>query len=977
MFSCKTRYACGRSQQQHSDSDEDGSYGFGTVGNKTRAAVTAVGRGQSSSSSSYSDEGDYHIYGNLTFGYKPILKTRLSSAASSVRRRAPVKRTVSFSGVHRSPPSPPSPMRRRSSFRPPPPCYSVAVRRASSFSTTRRNVAQMIAQRQRMPLPGEHVFTPPLPRPNERVFPSPPSNQRVFTLPPSLPDERRVIVNGEIVPQTILHTSRVVVDVHKTTDRSETPLTVIEPTSLDKSPSKPIDNVILKAPNATDIAGQRMDSYRFSMANLEDTQDVDLDAVLGELCALESQYQSTNSLLDSEKIDYNSINRMLSNSNQTGTVRTDSPDNDSAFSDCVSLLSSSESSASSGTTNHSAGNKESSKAEKIRLALQKMKEASVKKLFIKVFNDDGGAKSLLVDEGMRCSYVMRLLADKHHINLGPRWGLVEHLPDLHMERVYEEHELLVDNLMLWTRDSKNRLLFVERPERTLIFENPSLFNTSNQSLNHATSNFAQEYFCNGGLPSVEGPLYIKTDSRKGWKKYHSVLRASGLYYYKDKTSRSPKDLVCLATFDVNQVYYGVGWRKKYKAPTEHCFAIKHPCLQQPKSTKYIKYVCAEDERTLQKWMSAIRIVKYGQQLLDNYESALAGGDSGDLSQTSSMSPAPPSSSGTSLRRDGSMVRGTAGRGSVGLDDDVAATAAAMMLDDTESGLSSDSGGSSSGCDVAFESDYPPCGTIKRKPPKLPLTATTRQLTCSVTETSAATAFAAATAAANQQKPVKSVKFADHHQQPYQHHQQLQYQQYQQQHHQQQYHHHMQHRRTPSLESLPPPPPELLVDHDGDVDHDDDDELINAVPPPPPKLLSPPSTAFLADLHRVVCKKWQVAQKCKLDTMATPHEVLGFRDPAHGLQVQFTDSGAAGTNNAYSREANVSNWVAEHYGPNNLYENVYPKQHPGPATCSSPPPPPPPQQLAAQHLRSTNKINKRPPPPPPPRSEKTQLTTVVS
>jgi len=439
---------------------------------------------------------------------------------------------------------------------------------------------------------------------------------------------------------------------------------------------------------------------------------------------------------------------------------------------------------------------------------------------------------------------------------------------------------------------------------------------------------------------------------------------------------------------VNQVYYGVGWRKKYKAPTEHCFAIKHPCLQQPKSTKYIKYVCAEDEWTLQKWMSAIRIVKYGQQLLDNYESALAGG--GDPSQTSSMSSsAPPPSSGTSLRHDGSM-----GRGSVGLDDDddAAATAAALMLDDAESGLSSDSGGSSSGCDVAFESDYPPCGTIKRKPPKLPLTATTRQLTCSVTETSAATAFAAATAAVNQQKPVKSVKFADHHHQqpPYQHHQQLQYQQYQQQqqqHHlqqqQQQYHHHMQHRRTPSLESLPPPPPELLVDHDC---NDDDDELINAVPPPPPKLLSPPSTAFLADLHRVVCKKWQVAQKCKLDTMATPHEVLGFRDPAHGLQAQFADGGAAaGNSNAYSREANVSNWVAEHYGPNNLYENVYPKQQqqhgPGPAACSSSPPPPaPPQQqltAAPQHLRSVNKINKRPPPPPPPRSEKTQLTTVVS
>ena len=72
------------------------------------------------------------------------------------------------------------------------------------------------------------------------------------------------------------------------------------------------------------------------------------------------------------------------------------------------------------------------KAEKIRLALEKIKEANVKKLFVKVFGADGGSKSLLVDEKMSVAHVMRLLADKNHIRLDPKWGLVEHLPHLFM-----------------------------------------------------------------------------------------------------------------------------------------------------------------------------------------------------------------------------------------------------------------------------------------------------------------------------------------------------------------------------------------------------------------------------------------------------------------------------------------------------------------------------------------------------------------
>lgn len=72
------------------------------------------------------------------------------------------------------------------------------------------------------------------------------------------------------------------------------------------------------------------------------------------------------------------------------------------------------------------------KAEKIKLALERMREANIKKLFIKAFSMDGSSKSLLVDEKMSCGYVTRLLADKNHVTMEPKWAIVEHLPDLHM-----------------------------------------------------------------------------------------------------------------------------------------------------------------------------------------------------------------------------------------------------------------------------------------------------------------------------------------------------------------------------------------------------------------------------------------------------------------------------------------------------------------------------------------------------------------
>lgn len=79
-----------------------------------------------------------------------------------------------------------------------------------------------------------------------------------------------------------------------------------------------------------------------------------------------------------------------------------------------------------------------------------------------------------------------------------------------LERVYEDHELLVENLLLWTRDSKNKLLFVERPDKTQLFLSPERYligqsdrHTSEYD-DHSRNILLEEFFSssNVGVPEV-------------------------------------------------------------------------------------------------------------------------------------------------------------------------------------------------------------------------------------------------------------------------------------------------------------------------------------------------------------------------------------------------------------------------------------------------------------------------------------------
>ncbi|XP_001376121.3 amyloid beta A4 precursor protein-binding family B member 1-interacting protein [Monodelphis domestica] len=274
------------------------------------------------------------------------------------------------------------------------------------------------------------------------------------------------------------------------------------------------------------------------------------------------------------------------------------------------------------------------KADKIKLALEKLKEAKVKKLVVKVHMNDNSTKSLMVDERQLARDVLDNLFEKTHFDYNLNWCLYEIYPELQIERIFEDHENVVEILSNWTRDTENKLLFLEKDEKYAVFKNPQNFyltpkgkkegKETNEKMNAKNKEFLlEESFCGTSVivPEIEGALYLKEDGKKSWKRRYFLLRASGIYYVPKGKTKTSRDLACFIQFENVNVYYGTQYRMKYKAPTDHCFVLKHPQIQ--KESQYIKYLCCDDARTLNQWVTGIRIAKYGKILYDNYQKAMA------------------------------------------------------------------------------------------------------------------------------------------------------------------------------------------------------------------------------------------------------------------------------------------------------------------------------------------------------------------
>ncbi|KAG7525600.1 amyloid beta A4 precursor protein-binding family B member 1-interacting [Solea senegalensis] len=268
------------------------------------------------------------------------------------------------------------------------------------------------------------------------------------------------------------------------------------------------------------------------------------------------------------------------------------------------------------------------KADKIKLALEKLKEAKVKKLVVKVLMNDGSSKTLMVDERQNVREVLDNLFEKTHCDCNVDWSLCETNPELQLERTFEDHENLVEPLLAWTRDTENKILFKECGQKYAVFKNPQNFylwkkdkKTLKDMKDKDKEILIEENFCGTSIivPDLEAVLHLKEDGKKSWKQRLFQLRASGIYYVPKGKTKSSRDLVCFLQFDNVNVYYAKDFRSKHKAPTDFCFVLKHPQIQ--KDSQYIKYLCCDDAWTMNLWVTGIRIAKYGASLYKNFKTA--------------------------------------------------------------------------------------------------------------------------------------------------------------------------------------------------------------------------------------------------------------------------------------------------------------------------------------------------------------------
>ncbi|XP_033899904.1 growth factor receptor-bound protein 14-like isoform X1 [Acipenser ruthenus] len=241
---------------------------------------------------------------------------------------------------------------------------------------------------------------------------------------------------------------------------------------------------------------------------------------------------------------------------------------------------------------------------------------------IKVYSEDDTSRALEVPSDITARDVCQLFILKNHCIDDHSWTLFEHLALIGIERTIEDHESVIEVQSSWGMETDDRLYFRKNYAKYEFFKKPldffpehmvSISSETNGILNH--SQLVQTFLNAGSCPEIHGFLHAKEQGKKTWKKMYFVLRRSGLYLSNKGTSKEPRHLQFVTEFSDSDVYTLLAGRKKYGAPTDYGFCIKH---NQSGGARGLKLLCADEEQIRTCWVTAIRLFKYGMQLYQNF-----------------------------------------------------------------------------------------------------------------------------------------------------------------------------------------------------------------------------------------------------------------------------------------------------------------------------------------------------------------------
>ncbi|CAL1582460.1 unnamed protein product [Knipowitschia caucasica] len=241
---------------------------------------------------------------------------------------------------------------------------------------------------------------------------------------------------------------------------------------------------------------------------------------------------------------------------------------------------------------------------------------------IKVYNEDESSRAVEVPSDITTRDVCQLFVLKNHCIDDHSWTLFEHLSHLGIERTIEDHELVMIVLSGWGMESDSRLYFRKNYAKYEFFRNPldffpnhmvSLSSETNGLVDH--SQLIETFLNSSTCPEIHGHLHAKEHSRKSWKKLYFVLRRSGLYVSNKGTSKEPRHLQFIADFKDSDVYSVLSARKVHGAPTDYAFCVKS---SKASCVRELRLLCADDESTRTCWITAMRLLKYGMQLYQNF-----------------------------------------------------------------------------------------------------------------------------------------------------------------------------------------------------------------------------------------------------------------------------------------------------------------------------------------------------------------------